>query len=56
MAPAMPQQGKNGQYSFYPYIGIVSAKDKAQLSDWLNLDVVRRNFPSNVKFVYGIRG
>jgi len=54
MAPAMPQQGKNGQYSFYPYIGIVSAKDTAQLSDWLNLDVVRRNFPSNVKFVYGI--
>jgi len=50
----MPQHGKNGQYSFYPYLGIVSAKDTAQLSDWLNLDIVRRNFPSNVKFVYGI--
>ena len=54
MAPAMPQQAKNGQYSYYPYIGIVNAKDTSLLSEYLNLDVVRRNFPSNVKFIYGI--
>jgi len=54
MTPAMPQQAKNGQYSYFPYIGIVNAKDTSLLTEYLNLDVVRRNFPSNVKFIYGM--
>lgn len=36
-----------------PVVGLVMKKDTAQLSEYLALDVIRNQFPANVKFVYG---
>jgi SecD/SecF fusion protein len=36
-----------------PVVGLVMKKDTATLSRYLALDVVRNQFPANVKFVYG---
>jgi SecD/SecF fusion protein len=54
LQPVPPQQGANGRMSFAPYIGFVSASDTAALSDYLLLEVVRNQFPSNLSFAYGV--
>jgi SecD/SecF fusion protein len=54
LQPIPPQQGENGRILFSPNIGYVAASDTAALSEYLNLEVVRNNFPSNLKFVYGV--
>jgi len=54
LQPVPPQQAENGRLNFAPNIGYVAASDTAALSEFLNIEVVRNNFPSNVKFVYGV--
>ncbi|MCO6498306.1 MAG: protein translocase subunit SecD [Chitinophagaceae bacterium] len=48
-----PQQGPNGQLSYYPAIANVEVKDTALANKYLNMDIVRSEFPSNIKFLYG---
>jgi len=54
LQPVPPQQGENGRMSFAPYIGFVRTADTASLNDYLALDVVRNQFPSNIIFSYGV--
>jgi SecD/SecF fusion protein len=54
LQPVPPQQGANGRVSYAPYIGFVSTSDTAALSDYLRLEVVRNQFPSNLIFAYGV--
>ncbi len=48
-----PQQGANGQPSYYPAIASVDAKDTSLANKYLSMDVVKGNFPGNIKFLYG---
>lgn len=48
-----PQQQPNGQVYYSPAIGTVEIKDTAKANRYLKMDVVRSNFPGNVKFLYG---
>ena len=54
LQPLPPQQDDKGQVRFAPNLGYVRSSDTAALSDYLNLDVVKNQFPSNIKFAYGI--
>ena len=54
LQPIPPQQGQNGRVSYAPYIGMVAAADTAALNDYLRLEHVRSQFPSNLIFSYGI--
>jgi len=48
-----PQQGPNGQPQYYPAIANVELKDTALANKYLGMDVVKSNFPGNIKFLYG---
>lgn len=48
-----PQQQANGQVYYSPSIGTVEIKDTAQANKYLKMDVVKSNFPGNIKFLYG---
>lgn len=50
MQPAVDQQGRTYGAS---YIGIVARKDAEKLKEYLKLDVVKNQFPSNIKFLLG---
>jgi len=52
--PLGPQQDKSGRQAFAPNIGYIQARDTSTLNDYMTLEVVRAQFPSNVHFVYGI--
>lgn len=54
MQPVPPQQGTNGRVSYAPYIGFVTAADTAALNEYLQLEVVRNQFPANLRFAYGM--
>ena len=49
-----PQQDKSGKQLFSSAIASLELKDTAKANEYLNLDVVKNNFPSNLKFLYGI--
>ncbi|MCO5286037.1 MAG: protein translocase subunit SecDF [Chitinophagaceae bacterium] len=48
-----PQQGPNGQLSYYSAIANVEIKDTSLANKYLNMDVVKSEFPGNIKFLYG---
>jgi SecD/SecF fusion protein len=48
-----PQQDKSGKSQYYSAIANVEEKDTAKANQYLSLDVVKNNFPANVKFLYG---
>jgi SecD/SecF fusion protein len=48
-----PQQGPNGQTQFPAAIGYVQTKDTGALNSYLNLDLVKNKFPTNLVFMYG---
>jgi len=50
-----PQQGPNGQQQYYSAIGNVELKDTALANRYLSMDVVKNNFPPNIKFLYGLQ-
>ena len=35
-------------------IANVELKDTAKANEYLNMDVVKNNFPANIKFLYGL--
>ncbi len=48
-----PQQQPNGQVYYSPNIGVVQVKDTAIVDRYLNMDIVKSNFPGNIKFLFG---
>jgi SecD/SecF fusion protein len=50
-----PQQDQTGKQQFYSAIANVDAKDTALANNYLRMDVVKNNFPSNIKFLYGMQ-
>ncbi len=49
-----PQQDNTGK-QFYPGpIANIEIKDTAKANEYLRLDVVKNNFPANIKFLYGL--
>src|SRR5665213_3241667 len=49
-----PQQGSDGKPQYYSAIANVEAKDTSLANKYLNMDVVKNNFPPNIKFLYGL--
>jgi SecD/SecF fusion protein len=49
-----PQQDKSGKQMYSSAIASLELKDTARANEYLNLDVVKNNFPGNLKFLYGI--
>jgi SecD/SecF fusion protein len=49
-----PQQDRNGKQVFSPAIANLELKDTSKANQYLNLEVVKNNFPANLKFLYGI--
>ena len=52
--PVGPQQGQDGRQSFAPYLGFVSTSDTSLFNEYLNIENVRSQFPSNMKIAYGV--
>lgn len=50
---AQPQQDEQGKQTFSPYIGAAGIKDTGLINSYLNNPIVKNNFPSNVKFLWG---
>ena len=50
-----PQQDQNGKQQYYSAIANIEAKDTALANKYLSMDVVRNNFPANIKFLYGMQ-
>ena len=49
-----PQQDKTGKPQYSSQIATIEEKDTAKVNEYLNLDVVKNNFPVNLKFLYGL--
>jgi SecD/SecF fusion protein len=49
-----PQQGSDGKPQYYSAIATVEARDTAVANQYLSMDVVKNNFPPNIKFLYGL--
>ncbi len=49
-----PQQDKNGKQVFSAAIATIELKDTAKANQYLNLEVVKNNFPGDLKFLYGV--
>ncbi|RYZ48343.1 MAG: protein translocase subunit SecD, partial [Sphingobacteriales bacterium] len=49
MRPELTQQGPTGA----SYIGLVARKDAPKLKEYLEMDIVKNQFPSNIKFLFG---
>lgn len=49
------QQGPDGKPQYYSAIANVEAKDTAVVNQYLSLDIVKNNFPANIKFLYGLQ-
>jgi SecD/SecF fusion protein len=50
-----PQQGSDGKPQYYSAIANVEQKDTSLANQYLSMDVVRNNFPPNIKFLYGLQ-
>ncbi|MEO8412919.1 MAG: protein translocase subunit SecDF [Ginsengibacter sp.] len=48
-----PQQDKSGKQQYFAAIANVEQRDTSKANQYLNLDVVKNNFPANLKFLYG---
>ena len=49
-----PQQGQDGKTEYYSAIANVEAKDTSLANQYLSMDIVKNNFPPNIKFLYGL--
>jgi SecD/SecF fusion protein len=49
-----PQTDKSGKQLYSSMIATVDLKDTAKVNQYLSLDVVKNNFPADLKFLYGI--
>ncbi|MBV9987373.1 MAG: protein translocase subunit SecDF [Chitinophagaceae bacterium] len=50
---AQPYQGSDGKAVYPAMIGYIASKDTGTLNDYLRLDFVKNQFPSNLVFMYG---
>lgn len=48
-----PQQGKDGQMQFPAAIGYIQTKDTSTFNSYMQMEVVRSKFPSNLSFMFG---
>jgi SecD/SecF fusion protein len=51
--PAQPSRTQNGGIQYRAEIGYVALKDTGAINEYLNMDVVKSKFPSNLVFMYG---
>jgi len=51
MMPMVDQT--SGQFQESAIIGVVEKKNAARVMEYLNMDVVKNQFPANIKFIYG---
>ncbi|MEO8569259.1 MAG: protein translocase subunit SecDF [Ginsengibacter sp.] len=49
-----PQQDKSGKPQYFAAIANIDLKDTAKANEYLNMDIVKNNFPSDMKFLYGL--
>jgi len=49
----MPMANEQGQFQDASIIGIVAKKNADKVMELLNLDIVKSQFPANIKFLYG---
>ncbi|MEO6454869.1 MAG: protein translocase subunit SecDF [Ginsengibacter sp.] len=49
-----PQQDSKGKQVFSAALASLELKDTAKANQYLNLEVVKNNFPADLKFLYGI--
>ncbi|MEP6616593.1 MAG: protein translocase subunit SecDF [Ginsengibacter sp.] len=49
-----PQQDKSGKQFFSSAIANIELRDTPKANMYLNMDVVKNNFPGDVKFLYGL--
>ena len=52
--PIAPQQGQDGRMSFAPYLGFISIRDTSIFNEYLNIENVKNQFPTNMRIVYGV--
>ncbi len=48
-----PQQGKDGQTQFPAAIGYIQTKDTGTFNDYMQMEIVKSKFPSNLAFMFG---
>ncbi|MCW3109630.1 MAG: protein-export rane protein, partial [Segetibacter sp.] len=48
-----PQQGKDGQMQFPAAIGYIQTKDTGTFNSYMQMDIVKNKFPSNLVFMFG---
>ena len=48
-----PQQGKDGQTQFPAAIGYIQTKDTGTFNNYMQMDIVKSKFPSNLVFMFG---
>ncbi len=48
-----PQQGKDGQMQFPAAIGYIQTKDTGTFTSYMQMDIVKSKFPSNLVFMFG---
>ncbi len=49
-----PQQDKSGKQQYFAAIANIELRDTAKANQYLNMDIVKNNFPSDMKFLYGL--
>ncbi len=49
-----PQQDNTGKPQYFAAIANIELRDTAKANEYLNMDIVKNNFPSNLKFLYGL--
>ncbi|MEO9021407.1 MAG: protein translocase subunit SecDF [Ginsengibacter sp.] len=49
------QQGSDGKPQYYSAIATVEQKDTSLANQYLSMDIVKNNFPPNIKFLYGLQ-
>jgi SecD/SecF fusion protein len=53
MQVIQPQQGKDGQPQFSAAIGYIQAKDTGTFNSYVNMEIVKARFPSNLVWMFG---
>ena len=52
--PVAPQQGQDGRMSFAPYLGFIKTGDTATFNEYLNIENVKGQLPSNMRIAFGV--
>jgi SecD/SecF fusion protein len=53
LSVAQPYQGTDGKVIYPAMLGYIASKDTGTLNDYLRMDFVKTQFPSNLQFMYG---